>query len=731
MRRARPVQRRGGRVAPGRGDELGLGRLGDGLEAGRERRRADRREVHGRRQVLAPDVAERVAAHGVAGEGAQRPVAPRWRVQGVGLLRVVDEHDQAAIEARRRVGQPAVDAEADLGDLAVLEPDALPRRAARPARRRWAGPRRRRSPRRRRAQRTARGSRGGRPTTRWTGQRVEDLVGDDDAGLRRGRRRLVPGDQVRQPEPVETRAELVQPRLLDLDRAVADRLERAASRRREGEPSRPAARAPVPAPCSLTTNGDGRPSASHASSSSRAIAAPKIGWASGAVRKSPERPGPASGAPVVAVTRLVQRPVHEPGEGDRAARLDLRPQAPDEHLVLADGLRVGTRGRGRATPGPDRGRRPCGRSYGAARRRAVGGCQASAAERQAGPGSDERVAAEQDRNRRVERRRGELAQPRVADPAGEQEVAREAVLGGRPGAFVGAEPVGEQDARVEQGPIGQRRNVAAQRSRAVALEQLAQDAPRRPPVRAPGRAARAAGSGGPAPRPGRGSATASAVRASGGRSPTSARRRAARRRGPTASARRARQASHDRGRVGGIGPGQRRRAACAGDQEDVQRRVHVDRQPPPPGQVADGDAGRLREPARQRVVRGEVGDAPRGSRPRRRSRSRRPSSGGSRGRPAGRTPRRRRTPTDRPPSPGEWIPPRGRSARPAGARSRAAGGGRRMGYRRAAPGGPPRSRLPRRGSPGGDARRGRPGRRRGPARADPRRVPARGRGRGP
>ena len=51
------------------------------------------------------------------------------------------------------------------------------------------------------------------------------------------------------------------------------------------------ARAPVPAPCSRRTNGTGRPSRSQASATARDSAAPKIGCASGAVRKSPSRPG--------------------------------------------------------------------------------------------------------------------------------------------------------------------------------------------------------------------------------------------------------------------------------------------------------------------------------------------------------------------------------------------------------------------------------------------------------
>jgi len=65
-----------------------------------------------------------------------------------------------------------------------------------------------------------------------------------------------------------------------------------------GEPARrrpsriPAASAPPPAPCSRTTKRPGRSSASQVDSRCRARDQPKIGWPSGAVRKSPFRPGP-------------------------------------------------------------------------------------------------------------------------------------------------------------------------------------------------------------------------------------------------------------------------------------------------------------------------------------------------------------------------------------------------------------------------------------------------------
>ena len=53
------------------------------------------------------------------------PAGPRRRVQGRGLVGVVHEHHRPAGEMGGRARQPAVDREADLGDLAVRERDAL------------------------------------------------------------------------------------------------------------------------------------------------------------------------------------------------------------------------------------------------------------------------------------------------------------------------------------------------------------------------------------------------------------------------------------------------------------------------------------------------------------------------------------------------------------------------------------------------------------------------------
>ncbi len=65
-------------------------------------------------------------------------------------------------------------------------------------------------------------------------------------------------------------------------------------------------------------------------------------------------------------------------------------------------------------------------------------------------------------------------------------------------------------------------------------------------------------------------------------------------------------ALRDRTEVDGVGGGLPGRVASAG-QDDVERAVDVDREPPPPAQVADRVPGDLVEPARQSVVAGEVG----------------------------------------------------------------------------------------------------------------------------
>ena len=79
-------------------------------------------------------------------------------------------------------------------------------------------------------------------------------------------------------------------RRFDLDRLIAD--DGGEVRALGGETIEDGdGQGPGPAPCSRRTNGTGRPSRSQASATARDRAAPKIGCASGAVRKSPSRPG--------------------------------------------------------------------------------------------------------------------------------------------------------------------------------------------------------------------------------------------------------------------------------------------------------------------------------------------------------------------------------------------------------------------------------------------------------
>ena len=106
---------------------------------------------------------------------------------------------------------------------------------------------------------------------------------------------------------------------------------------------------------------------------------------------------------------------------------------------------------------------------------------------------DERVPAEQDRDRGGRRRRGQVPQPRVGDAVGEQQVRGEPVLGRRPGRLLGTEPVGQQHPRVDRAPRhrggrGGRRARPARRARGACR------GPRRPG------AGRARASAGRAPR---------------------------------------------------------------------------------------------------------------------------------------------------------------------------------------------------------------------------------------
>ena len=203
-----------------------------------------------------------------------------------------------------------------------------------------------------------------------------------------------------------------------------------------------------------------------------------------------------------------------------------------------------------------------------------------------------------------------------------------------------------------------------ERAGTVPLQQLAQHAPGRPPVRAPelgagrGRPQAPLLDQGPGPRP----RVALEPAQVGGGGPAGDEQLRARVRRDRAQRR---QAVADEGGRRVIRSGQPRRAARALEEHEVERRVDVHRQPPPRREVADGDGGGLREPARQRVVGGEIGHARRGPRPPRRSPRRPPSSDGSRARPDS-SAAAARTNASRSPAVASGIDPAPRTTRPAG-----------------------------------------------------------------
>ena len=216
---------------------------------------------------------------------------------------------------------------------------------------------------------------------------------------------------------------------------------------------------------------------------------------------------------------------------------------------------------------------------------------------------------------------------------GEQQVRREAVLGGRPARLVRARAGGRAGPACRR---SRRRRSAArwspERARPVAVEQRARarDAGRplaRPAPRAEGRA----------PRQRARARRRRALEPGERRRRTSGRRRGARPRGSRghgADGRRAAVRDGARGR-------RRSRPPTAAEQDEVERAVEVDRQPPAAAQV--GRPRSRRPPPSQRgsaLSAGRSGTSPRTSSSARRSRRRRPSSGCWRGRPG----RRRRPP---------------------------------------------------------------------------------------
>ena len=136
------------------------------------------------------------------------------------------------------------------------------------------------------------------------------------------------------------------------------------------------------------------------------------------------------------------------------------------------------------------------------------------------PGPTRLCAAEGDRDLvrpGVER---QLLQPRVAHAVRQEEVRCVAILGRRPAGLVGTEAVGQQDARVDHGAVGQPGDDRADLVRSLAVEEHAQRRGRR-------RAGQGRPSAARAPRRGHESGTPSGPPGSSGSPRTPARGRAA------------------------------------------------------------------------------------------------------------------------------------------------------------------------------------------------------------
>ncbi len=96
------------------------------------------------------------------------------------------------------------------------------------------------------------------------------------------------------------------------------------------------------------------------------------------------------------------------------------------------------------------------------------------------PGSDERVTAQDDRDRRRRGCLGELPEPRVCDSLVEQEIGGEPILGWGPCGLIHAVTVGEEDPAVDEGTLTQVREQPAERRGSVAVEERAENGARRP-----------------------------------------------------------------------------------------------------------------------------------------------------------------------------------------------------------------------------------------------------------
>ena len=217
--------------------------------------------------------------------------------------------------------------------------------------------------------------RSGRPTTRWTGSASRTSLATT-APVSEAPASASGERDVAEPGLGEAGLERREPRGLDLDGAVADR-----GQHRRAQVAQPAEEPRDQRPGSRPGLGDRErvrpperlPRLLQQPADDRAVDRVRLGRG--------QEVAAATGAgvrpPVVAVSRLVERPVHEPGEGDRAVCADLVADRLDELGVLAHRLGVGEglaaiarlevhvrrrrRGRARAAP---RGRRACARPGG-------------------------------------------------------------------------------------------------------------------------------------------------------------------------------------------------------------------------------------------------------------------------------------------------------------------------------------------------------------------------------
>ena len=582
----------------------------------------DRGDVDVRGQVLPPDVRVRVVVDLVADVRPQRPVASADRVVQLGRgVAVVDE------QQRRRGSRPAA------------APPRPSRRARGRSRRVWPsasvdalggeprGQRRRRrldldlDEARRRAEVDAR-SRARRvaaPTDAVDRQRVE-------RPRWRGRRRrsarssAVRSSAASKPGRREPAARGVDRAAIHLDRlGSGSAAASAGSLDAETAEDRDARARPSPAPCSRTTNGSGRSEPLPDVARTAARASPRRSGGprarSGSRRRG--RVAPSSDA-VVAALRVVQRELHEPGEGHRPVALGSRRgsarRAPSSSPTRVEvGGRVATQA-GRQRPSARAPRRPS--------------ASRSPGPTSVWPPSRTGIGASRPRPRQV-------AQPRVGDPlvraagpmrTGPRRAASRASSAPEPmrqqdpavddrarrRAAPGASPSDPGPSRSSSAPRTERRPAAGRRRASAGR------APRRAPASATRSRARA--------RPGVVADVRPATRSSAAGSPATART-------PVEPRRRPRRES----------AAQRRRPAAA-EQHEVERAVDVDAEPP-----AAAAGRRPRSPAS------------------------RPASAGGRCRMAGPAVRRaratRRRSPRRPPSSGCWRA-RARSAPAAATRSR-------------------------------------------------------------